>query len=231
MSSTAGAAPSTSAASASGSASRPSRKRIQNSKLGSPSGRARRPAGRLGRAVLDLLGDAHAGQRAAVEHVGRLVGRREPRRLVEHVRAARRPAPRSPKVASRRTISLARPGRGRASPVATRRPARTTSVRISAGPTSAGPQEVRRRHQRVGERHARPAARAGPRRACSRRWGCRRARSSGRSASARVACSPSRLDGGVGVEEVLGHRRHRPARVGAAGEDLNYPRGNDSSAR
>jgi hypothetical protein len=34
------------------------------------------------------------------------------------------------------------------------------------------------------------------------------------------------VHGGIGIEEVLGHRRHRPARVVRAAKDRNYLRGN-----
>ena len=151
MSSTAGAAASTSAASASGSASRPSLKRIQNSRLGSPSGRPSAQPGSSRRAVLDLLGDAHAGQPAAVEQVRRLVGRRERRRLVEHERA--------PVAAA----EVAEGGHHADDLAAVLDQARLAGRHAAAGPhdlgprprrvDDAGPQEVRRGHERVGVRH------------------------------------------------------------------------------
>ena len=143
-------------------------------------------------------------------------------RLAEHQRAAvgLRRGRRTWRAGAR---SRARPGAGapRRSPRGGRRG--RPRCAISRGPDEPGAQEVRRRHERVGERHVAPAARAGRRRACSRRWACRRARSSGRSAWPVEAVAVG-VDGGVGVEEVLGHGRHRPARVGAAGDGCSITR-------
>ena len=180
MSSTAGAAPSTSAASASGSASRPSRKRIQNSKLGSPSGAPFAQPGSSGArysscSVMLTPGSAPPSSTSGVSSGGGSRGGSfstsvRPSAWLEVAEGGEQAHDLAP------VLEQAGLAGGRAA--------------AGCGPPRSAPRRARRRRaagsarkSRAGRGAAcRAAARAGRRRACSRRWACRRAPSSGRSA-------------------------------------------------
>ena len=156
------------------------------------------------------------------EHLGRLLGRRQLGRLAEH----QRPAVGLPEVAEGREHAhdlapvLHQPRlAGRHPPAG----AHDLGAHLG-GADGAGPQEVRRGHQRVGERQVGlQRVQAGSEHVAAVGGAADRRPAVGQ--RRRVDVLARRRDRGVGVEDMVGHGRHRPPRVAGAGKHGNYPPG------